>query len=307
MDLSVIVVNWNVMDLLRDCLKSVYAQSQGLSMEVFVVDNNSSDGSAHMVKEEFPSVRLIENDRNLGFATANNQAIRQSAGRHILLLNPDTLVLDDALAEMVGFMESHSDAGVAGATVLNPDGTVQLACGRHFPTVFSELCVLTTLSWRFPRNRVLGRHLMSNWSHRDTRQVEVVSGACMMVRRQAIDEVGMMDERMFLYAEEPDWCYRMIARGWKVYLDAGAAIIHYASRSTDKSSANVRLEGFKSMHLFFVKHYGQVSGLAYRVIVFVLMGLRIPVHWVKGRLQAGQPGRVKNSVDITLWAAGCRR
>lgn len=307
MDLSVIIVNWNVKDLLRDCLKSVYAHSQNLAMEVFVVDNNSSDRSADMVKGEFPGVRLIENDRNLGFATANNQAIRQSAGKYVLLLNPDTVVLDDALAELVGFMESHPDVGVVGPVVLNPDGTVQLVCGRHFHTVFSEFCALAKLSEWFPGNRVFGRHLMGYWSHRDTRQVDMVSGACMMVRRQAIDEVGLMEERLFLYAEEPDWCYRMIARGWKVYLDAGAAIIHCGGQSTEKSSANLGIESVKGKHLFFLKHNGKLSGLGYRVIVFVLIGLRIPLHWVKGRVSVGRSSRVSHLVDITLWAAGCRR
>jgi hypothetical protein len=310
-DLSIIIVNWNVKELLRNCLKSVYTQTQTVSFEVFVVDDASSDGSAEMVEEEFPQVKLIRNEENLGFAKANNQAIRQSMGRYVVLLNPDTIVVDDALANMVLFMDARRDIGAVGPIILNPDNTVQLTCGRYFPTPLTELWDLTRLSFLFPKSRIFGRSLMGFWPHHDTREVDLLSGACMMVRREAIEQTGLMDEAFFLFAEEADWCYRIKKNGWKIYLDADAEVIHFLGQSVKLSSANTALESRKSMYLFFMKYYGRLPALSYRVMVFVSVALRIPIYWVWQYLRpADRPGvcaALRQYPEMLRWAIHPKR
>jgi GT2 family glycosyltransferase len=305
-NLSIIIVNWNVKELLRNCLKSIYAQTKAISFEVFVVDNASSDGSVEMVEEEFPQVKLIKNEENLGFAKANNQGIRQSTGKYILLLNPDTIVVDDALVNMVLFMDARRDIGAVGPRILNPDNTVQLTCGRYFPTPLTELWDLTRLSYLFPKSRIFGRSLMGFWPHHDTREVDLLSGACMMVRREAIEQTGLMDEDFFLFAEEADWCYRIKKNGWKIYLNADAEVIHFLGQSVKLSSANTALESRKSTYLFFMKYYGRLSALIYRAMVLVFVALRIPVYWVWQCLRPADRPRVRAALrcypEILRWA-----
>jgi len=281
LDLSIIIVSWNVRDLLLDCLNSVYAETKGVSFEVFVVDNASSDGSAEMVEQEFPQVKLIRNQENLGFAKANNQAIRQSKGRYVLLLNPDTVVVNDALANMIPFMEAHQDVGAVGPRLLNPDGTVQLWCGGSFPTPLTEFFRLAKLSYLFPKSRIFGRRLMSFWDRNDTREVDLLSGACMMVRREAINQVGLMDEDFFMYADDVEWCYRIKKAGWKIYLYSDAEIIHLVGQSMLQSADKMAVEAYKSMYLFFKKHYALVSALFFRGMVFFFMLLWYLIYTVQ--------------------------
>jgi len=279
-DVTIIIVNWNVRDLLRDCLKSVYEQTRAISIEVVVVDNASSDGSIEMVERQFPQLKLFKNKENLGFAKANNQAIKQSKGRYVLLLNPDSVVLDDAVGIMVRFMDARGDVGAVGPKILNPDKTVQMACGRYSPTLLTELWDFTGLSSVFPESRIFGKSLMGFWAHNDTREVELLSGACMMVRRETIAQIGLMDEQFFLFAEDTDWCYRMRENGWKIYLNADAEIIHLGHQSVNRNWINATVESHESMYLFFLKQHGRLSGISYRGMVFIFIGLRIPVYWL---------------------------
>lgn len=307
-DVSVIIVNWNVKELLGDCLRSIYSQTKTISFEVVVVDNASSDGSVEMVSKEFPQVKLIANKENLGFAKANNQAIRESKGRYLMLLNPDTIVVGNALATMVLFMDNRKDAGAVGPRILNPDKTVQLTCGRYSPTLLTELWDFTKLSSLFPGSRIFGKALMSYWPHDDNREVELISGACMMVRKETIEQTGLMDEHFFLFAEETDWCYRIRKNGWKIYLNADAEIIHLWQQSVKRSSINTNLESCKGMYRFFMKHHGQLSALGYRAMVFIFIGLRIPVYWLwqyvrpSNRLQIQRA--LKQYPRILRWSVG---
>jgi GT2 family glycosyltransferase len=291
--LTVIIVNWNVRELLRDCLKSIYSQTQKIAFEVIVVDNASIDGSIEMVQKEFPRAKLLKNKDNAGFARANNQAIQQSRGRYVLLLNPDTVVLNDALSKMVVFMDTHKDTGAAGPRIMNSDNTVQLMCGRHFPTLVTELWDFTKLASLFPGNKIFGRHLMSYWPHNDTREVELISGACMIVRKETIERTGLMDEQFFLFAEETDWCYRIRKNGWKIYLNADAEVIHLWQQSVKRSPANMTLESYKSMYLFFLKHHGALYGRSYRTMVFIFIALRIPTYWLWQYLQPSNRPRIQ--------------
>jgi GT2 family glycosyltransferase len=309
-DLTIIIVNWNVKELLRDCLKSVYGQAKTISLEVLVVDNASSDGSIEMVEKEFPQVKLFKNKENVGFAKANNQAIRQSRGKYVLLLNPDTIVLDKAAVKLVQFMDEHIDIGAAGPKIIGSDNNVQLSCGMHFPTPWTELWTFTRLSYIFPKSKIFGRCLMSYWPHNDTREVDVVSGACMMVRREAIEEVGLLDEHFFLIAEETDWCYRMKKAGWKVYLYVNAEIVHFVGQSMQRSLINTNLEGYKSMYLFYRKHYGQVSASSYRAMTFVFVGLRYLLYTVGQYIRPAERARFRGLLEsyqqIIAWSIHCR-
>lgn len=266
MDASIIIVNWNTRDLLAQCLESVYTHPPNGDFEIFVVDNASTDGSAAMVRERFSQVRLIENAENLGFARANNIGIINSFGRYILLLNSDTVVLPDGLSRLVAFMDTHPDAAVIGPKSLNADGTFQ-ASYVDFPTLMSELIVITGLARCLRGGYYPGHSLRQSLT---VREADWVGGACMLVRRTAIQEVGVLDERFSMYAEEMDWCFRMRQRGWQVYYLPDAEIIHVGGASTPRNKALKRLRLRTSELLFFSKHYSKRQMLTLRGLILVV-------------------------------------
>jgi hypothetical protein len=215
MDVSIIVVAWNVRELLGHCLRSVYQETRGIEFEVIYVDNGSVDGSLEMVRQEFPQARIIANKDNKGFIRANNQAIEVANGRYVLLLNSDTIVLENAIAKTLGFADQHPEAAVVGCRVLNPDRTLQESCFRFYSTL-NMLLDVSWLSRAFPRNKLFGRKIYGGWDYDTTREVDVVVGCFSLVRMAAIRQVGVMDERFFVYGDDIDWCYRFVKAGWKV-------------------------------------------------------------------------------------------
>jgi len=279
-DVSVIIVNWNTRELLRDCLESVYEQAGGVDFEVIVVDNASTDGSLEMVKSNFGGVILIENAENRGFAAANNQAMKVARGRYVLLLNSDTVVLDNALARVVGFADAHPRAGVTGCRVLNPDRTLQPTCFM-FPSLLNMLLSSTYLYKIFPNSRFFGRERMTWWDRNDVRQVDVVTGCFMLVRREAIDQVGMMDERFFMYAEETDWCYRFRMSGWDVVFTPVGEIIHLGGQSTAKRPVAMIVQLRLSILGFIRKHRGRFARLIARLLTALFFLVRIPVWFAR--------------------------
>jgi len=267
-DLSIIIVNWNTHDLLAQCLQSVYDTVQELELEVFVVDNASTDGSAAMVRERFPQVRLIENRENVGFARANNQAVRESTGRHVLLLNSDTLVLPGALAQMVTFINQNPRVGVVGCQLVNPDGSFQ-AGGAVFPTLASELAFLLGLT-------NLARWLFGITHGEDhPHEVDWVGGACMLVRKKAIEQCGLLDERYFMFGEEMDWCYRFRQQDWQCYYLPTAHVIHYRGRSTGQCEDRMIVELYQSKIRFWRKHHGPLAVGLLRFSIAVTSLLKI--------------------------------
>jgi len=263
-DLSIIIVNYKTKNLQEQCLNSIYSENYHSSYEVSVVDNDSKDSSIEMVKKKFPQVKLIENRNNLGFAAANNQALRRSNARYLLLINPDTVVLPDSLNVMMEFMDEHPEAGIAGCKLLNPDYSLQYSCRKfsNFATFFLRGIHLDSI---FPNNTMLRKYMMFDWDHNQVREVEWVLGSCMMVRRKAIEQVGMLDENFVLYFEDQDWCYRMWKHGWKIYYVPQAQMIHYYQRRSAKQFLNVLTwTHIKSMLYFFKKHYLQFPLSAYR-------------------------------------------
>ena len=252
--LSIIIVNYNVREFLHHALVSLQKAMKGIRGEIIVVDNASDDGSVEMVRRRFPRVHLIASKSNLGFARANNLGLRQSRGKFLLLINPDTLVQEDTLQVMLSFFEQNPDVGLAGCKVMNPDGTFQLACRRSFPAPWAAFTKMTGLSTLFPGSRLFGRYNLTYLSPDETYELDAVSGSFMMVRREAYEQVGGLDEDFFMYGEDLDWCYRIQRAGWKNYYVHSTQIIHYKGESTKRSSLNEIRTFYQAMHLFVQKH-----------------------------------------------------
>ncbi len=295
-DVSIVIVNWNTERVLRDCLQSIYRQTTGLRSEVVVVDNASSDGSVSMIKREFPQVTIVENGRNRGFAAATNQGIGKAEGRYVLLLNPDTLILDNAIAKVVQFTDDRPEAGVVGCRILNPDRTLQQTCFM-FPSVLNMFLSSTGLYKLFPHNRFFAREDMSWWDAMDERKVEVVKGCFMLVRRKAINHVGLMDEDFFLYAEDTDWCYRFHQAGWKVLFTPGAEIIHLGGASTEQVRNEMKLQLWGSILLFMKKHKGPFQYALVCLLVAIFFLVRVPYWLAVGLLsRSGRSSHIRTAL-----------
>ncbi len=255
MDLSVIIVNYNVRAFLENAIAAMQRALRGLDGEIIVVDNASDDGSAEMVRAKFPGVQLVENRENLGFSKANNIALKRSRGNLLLLINPDTIVQEDTLRVMMRFFAAHPDAGLAGCKILNPDGTFQLPCRRSFPTPWVAFTKVFGLSFLFPRTRLFGKYNLTYLNPDETYPVDAVSGSFMMIRRDVLEKVGGLDESFFMYGEDIDWCFRVAQAGFKVYYVHETAIVHYKGESTRRSNIDELKHFYGAMELFVEKHY----------------------------------------------------
>jgi N-acetylglucosaminyl-diphospho-decaprenol L-rhamnosyltransferase len=264
-DLSIVIVNYKVRELLRACLRSLPAATEGLETEVFVVDNASDDGSVEMIREAFPEVRLTASAENLGFTRGNNVAIRDCVGRYVLLLNPDTEPEPGSLARLVQFMEAHPRAGACGPKLLNTDGTLQHN-GRRFPTLWRELLavtgVLSLTAGHFERALTYGRDDFDVEC-----EVDQVSGACILARRSVIEAVGMLDERFFMFYEEVEWCHRVRAAGWEVWYVPESRVTHHWMGSVSQNSHRMTAELLKSQVLYYQKTDGPLAAVAARGIM----------------------------------------
>ncbi len=253
-DLSVVIPSYNTRELMEQALRTVDEASEGLRVQVIVVDNASRDGSQEMVEAGFPHVELIRNDRNLGFGGANNIAFERVKGRHVLLLNSDTIVGADTLRTLVEFMDEHPEAGAAGCRILNPDGSLQLDCRRGFPTPSAAFYKLTGLSRLFPRSRRFARYNLTYLDPEETSEVDALSGSCMIVRGRVLEEVGGFDEDYFMYGEDLDWCFRMGQAGWKIYYVPATQIIHFGGASGRAESMRIQFRKSSAMSTFVSKH-----------------------------------------------------
>ncbi|MCL4486534.1 MAG: glycosyltransferase family 2 protein [Chloroflexi bacterium] len=277
-DVSIVVVSWNTRDLLSACLRSVVrpkasastATTVTVSTEVLVVDNGSVDGTPESVRRDFPEILLLENEGNPGFARANNQAIQNSHGRYVLLLNPDTEVRPGAIDELVRFMDDHPHAGAAGPLILNPDGTLQQSCYRA-PTIFREF-------WRMFHLDVIRRvseYAMEKWPHDRAQAVDTVQGACLILRREALERVGLLDERFFIYSEEVDLCRRLGQDGWTIHWVPWARIVHHGGQSTRQVAEAMFLQLYRGKILYFRKHFGESAVRAYKLILLLAAAMRL--------------------------------
>ena len=266
MKFSVVIVNYNVRHFLEQALLSVRNAARRVETEVWVVDNNSVDDSAAMVREKFPEVHLIANTENTGFAVANNQAIRQCTGEYVLLLNPDTVVEEDTFQKCVQFMDAHPDAGALGVRMIDGSGKFLPESKRGFPSPWTAFCKTFGLSRLFPRSRTFNHYHLGYLDEHRTHQVEVLAGAFMLLRRSALEKTGLLDEAFFMYGEDIDLSFRMLQAGYKNYYFPETTIIHYKGESTKKGSLNYVRVFYQAMIIFARKHFR-----GRQAVLFVLM------------------------------------
>ena len=275
MDLAVIIVNWNVRELLRRCLASVEASARAsrLTVTIVVVDNASSDGSVAMVAAEFPAVRLIASERNLGFTAGNNLGLRALSAypedeqpRYILFLNPDAEVISDALGTMVRYLDAHPAVGIVGPQLRYPDGTVQPS-RRRFPTLATAFVESTPLQRRWPRCGVLRRYYMADGLDDAEQEVDWLVGACLMARREVLAQVGGFDEGFFMYSEELDWCRRVKAAGWRIVYLPAAQVMHYEGKSSEQVIPARHIHFQASKVRYFRKYYGPLAAETLRLFL----------------------------------------
>ena len=255
MKLSIIIVNYNVRYFLEQCLLSVRRAVEGIDAEVFVVDNDSKDDSVEMVREKFPEVKLIANQDNPGFSKANNQAIRQSKGEFVLLLNPDTVVEEDTFSQCIQFMEGHPDAGALGVKMIDGSGTFLPESKRGFPSPWVAFCKTFGLSTFFPKSELFNSYHLGFLDENENHQVDVLAGAFMFMRKSVLDKIGLLDETFFMYGEDIDLSYRVQLGGFKNYYVADTTIIHYKGESTRKGSLNYVKVFYNAMIIFAKKHF----------------------------------------------------
>lgn len=270
MKLSAIIVNWNTKDLLINCLNSLFLDSFSDEFDVWVVDNASIDGSQEIIRAQFPKVKLISTSQNIGFGAANNLAILQSKGDYIWLLNPDTYIKSGAISALVKFMHDNPRAGAAGSLLLNTDRSLQTSCAP-FPTITREIWRLFHLDklWTY------GIYNQNQWNRNEPKEVDVIKGASLILRREAIEEVGIFDEDYFMYTEEVDLCYRLHNAGWKLYWIPQSEVIHYGGRSTQQVAAEMFLALYQSKLLFFRKHRSRFETQLYKFAISLASLIRL--------------------------------
>jgi N-acetylglucosaminyl-diphospho-decaprenol L-rhamnosyltransferase len=270
-DLGIVILNWNTSDLLRRCLETVYASEGDFTYQVVVVDNASTDDSAPMVTREFPQATLIISDKNGGYSYGNNLGFRAlgygdkgrigaDAPRYALLLNPDTELPPDALVNMVRFMDSRPDVGIAGPKLVLPDGSLDKACRRSFPTPLISAYHFSGLAKLFPKSRTFGRYNMTYLDPDVETEVDSVVGAYMQLRREAIAQVGLLDETFFMYGEDLDWAFRIKKAGWKVLYHPQVSVKH-VKRAASRKSQKAQFEFWRAMLIFYRKHYRATTPL----------------------------------------------
>lgn len=283
--LSIIIVNYNVKYFLEQALFSVNKACKNISTEIFVVDNNSVDGSVEMLKERFPEVFLIANKKNTGFSYANNQAIKLAKGEYVLLLNPDTLVEEDTFEKVIRFMDAHSDAGGLGVKMIDGSGKYLPESKRGLPSPNVAFCKVFGLSALFPKSKTFGRYHLGFLDKDKTHEVDILSGAFMLIRKAVFEKTGMLDEAFFMYGEDIDLSYRIILSGYKNYYYPEARIIHYKGESTKKSSINYVFVFYNAMIIFAKKHFSQKNAKLFsfliHIAIYIRAGLAISNRFVK--------------------------
>ncbi len=278
-DISIVIVSYNTKDLLRNCIQSVISETKIYTFEIIVVDNDSKDGSAAMVESSFPGIILLQNSNNAGFAAANNQGIAVAKGDFILLLNSDTVILDAAIDKTCAFMKSNDDVGIAGCRQLYPSRKLQPSC-RSFPTVWNIFTEATFLYQVFPRTKIFGQYYLSYFDYQSNREIDVVMGSYMMIRRDVMNSVAGFDETFFFYTEETDLCYRARKNGFRSYYFSGAEIIHIGGGST-KNLLWMFQQLHRSQYQFIDKHYHGINNISMRFLKRFGIVIRIPVYFIQ--------------------------
>jgi len=274
-DVSIIIVNYNTKEILLNCLQSIHRWPSQLACEIIVVDNASTDGSAAAVENGFPEIRLLRNAINCGFAKANNQGIGKAVGKYLLLLNPDTLFVEDAVTPLFNFMERHPEAGMAGGKILNVDGSLQPSY-FPLPNLLTIFWIAFFLNRVLPLNHVNGKWVIGHQSLPSPFLVQRLLGACLFVRQETVQKVGGFDSGFFLFSEEEDLCYRILRQGWAIYYFPATSVIHLGGQSAAPNNPRMIVCANESKVRFFRKHYGVMAQLLFRMIWFFALIIRMP-------------------------------
>lgn len=281
MDISIIIVSFNTKDLLQKCLESITNSLKRLpyNSEVIVVDNNSHDGSKEIIKNEFPDVIIIENEENLGYSKACNIGIKKSNGKYILLLNSDTIIFEDTIREMIKFMEENPKIGVSTCRVELPDGKLDPACHRGFPTPWASFTYFSGLEKIFSKNIFFSGYHQTYKDFTKPHEIDACSGAFFLIRKKVTEEVGLLDEDYFMYGEDLDWCYRIKQKGWKLYFNPNVKIIHLKKKSGRSNNDEILKKEttkhfYKTMELFYIKHYKNKYPWIVTKFVFLAINFR---------------------------------
>jgi N-acetylglucosaminyl-diphospho-decaprenol L-rhamnosyltransferase len=288
-DLSIIIVNWNVRDLLHACLCSLEAHRKRLELQVIVVDSYSADDSVDMVRRHFPWVELIACEENVGFPRGNNLGLAQANGRYILLLNPDTEVVGDALATMVAYAETHPKVGAIGPQLLNPDGSVQ-SSRRRFPTLVTAIFESTWLESFAPAS-ILRHYYVQDLVDEEIAVVDWVTGACLLVRREVVDQIGGLDENYFMYSEELDWCHRIKLAGWQIVYLPTARVIHHVGKSSEQAVTARHINFQRAKLRYFYKYHGRLAAWLLRLFILWNYSWQLIVEALKGIVGHKRPLR----------------
>ena len=295
-DVSIVIVSWNTREILLNCIASIYKNTSNVTFEIIVVDNASDDGSVEAFRERYPDVRVIANDKNLGFAAANNRGIRVARGTYLLLLNPDTLVLSGVISNCFGYARAHPDVAAIGCQVLESETRIQRT-GFSFPTPWNLFLVESGLSRLFPKSKIFGKPELGWWDRTTERDVDVVSGMFMFIPMQAIKRVGSMDEDYFVYAEEADLCFRLRKAGWRCVFAPIGQIIHLEGGGKSTKQVNIRMyvQLQKSLAIFQRKNLGPGSWISVKVIYICSNSLRL-VYWYLKSIIRGDLAMRRKSV-----------
>lgn len=294
-DLSIVIPSWNARDYLIECLASIEETAGRHTREIIVVDNGSDDGSADAVKSGYPEVRIIRNEKNLGFAKAINQGLRASRGRTIALINSDIKILGDCMDALVSYLDEHAKVGIAGPRVLNADRSLQPSC-RRLPSPLNLVAEALGLQNVLPAWGTF----MHEWPHDRDRDVEVLSGCFWIVRREALESVGHLDEDFFIYGEDIDWCRRFADAGWRVRFTPAAEAIHYGGGSSANAPVRFFIEMQKSNLHYWGKHYGRGGRIFFLVILFFHQVLRLPVRAVQYAVFPGRRESSRHKIERSL-------
>jgi GT2 family glycosyltransferase len=309
--LSIIIVNWNVWDDLRECFESIFASSFSEEMEVILVDNASTDQSVVNTQSDFPAVKVIANSINVGFPKANNQALTIAKGEFILFLNPDTVLRPDTLSGCVSTLRSQKDIGLLGCKIRYPDGSIQYEGARNFPSLRSIFWEVFYLHMLFPKSSLFGEKLMGDWDHETSRDVPCLLGAFMMGRRSLLEDMGGMDESVFMFLEDVDMCFRIVKSGWRIHYLADFCVIHKSMQSQKKKKRPMTYENATARYEFFKKHYGSTMALASRLLLFLKGAVRLLISFFLLPISILFPGlltKFRNAhtpivqLDLLMWA-----
>jgi GT2 family glycosyltransferase len=313
-DLSVIIVSWNVERLVVACLESIARAAKQFTVEVIVVDNNSADDTVTQVRSKFPQVKLIANDHNAGFAAATNQALTLCQGQYILLLNPDTELTEDSLTQMVSALEANHDIGLLGPMLQTPEGEIQEYCARSFPTPLNLFWYYSFIGQIF-RSKTFSSLYMSYWDHKSSRQVDALAGAAMLMPRRTLDEVGFLDESHPMYFEDLDYCFRVWRAGRLVYYFAEAVVIHHGGESSRQVPRETKILILEACNLFFKRYGRRADPWLFRLALVAVFLVRLPVlgavklYSSLQRLPNSRMARINLSSEMImfLWALGLVR